>query len=675
MTDENRLGLPTTNRGYNMKIRNKILIAFGGVALLSGIGDILALIINSGIKYDLSQITEDTLKQPAAAGAMAKALLVITNYIAEPSSLSDASAVESRKELRLALQTFQDNLGLCRRATERGIELAIREGHAKEIESARSDLPCLDSLESKFAQFRQGLTNGSASVFADYLEMETLVHKLKEDRDRELSAKVLDIESSIARANSNVLWSTMVVFVVGLSLTWRLAHKLSHPIVLLTDAARKIGEGRLNTVIDFESGDECGLLAKTFNRMATDLQATTVSREYVDSIVKSMSNSLIVLRPDRTIKSVNQAAILLLGYAERELIGQPMERILEFPNGRAISIFDEIGQLNFFNDAEAVFVANGGKRIPITLAASILCEGKGAKSGVVLVALDISDRKRNEAELARMHEELLGSARKAGMAEVASSVLHNVGNVLNSVTTSSAMIAEMVRNSKSPDLARAVALVQTHKDDLPGFFGLNPKGRQLLPYLLQLAEHLGREQAQIVEETRALVRSVDHIKEIVAAQQSYARVSGAQEMVSLPDLLDDAVRINALGAHQIEVVREYAEMPLIATDKHKVLQILVNLIRNARYALDEGQKPRKCLVLSCGPNGGHMAKMIVTDNGVGIPAANLAHIFDHGFTTRKTGHGFGLHSSIAAAKALGGSLSACSEGAGSGAAFTLELPR
>ena len=129
----------------------------------------------------------------------------------------------------------------------------------------------------------------------------------------------------------------------------------------------------------------------------------------------------------------------------------------------------------------------------------------------------------------------------------------------------------------------------------------------------------------------------------------------------------------AMERHHVKVVREYGETPQISVQKHKVLQILVNLIRNAKYACDDSGKSDKQMTLRVGSENGSV-KIGVIDNGVGIPPENLKKIFNHGFTTRKDGHGYGLHSGALAAKEIGGSLTVVSEGHGHGAAFTLELP-
>lgn len=295
--------------------------------------------------------------------------------------------------------------------------------------------------------------------------------------------------------------------------------------------------------------------------------------------------------------------------------------------------------------------------------------------GTFGISKDITAIKEAEAKVETLHRQLVDTSRLAGMSEVATSVLHNVGNVLNSVNVSSSLIAEKVGKSKVSSLTKVVALLQSHEQDLPGFFADNPKGKQLPGYLAGLATHLAEEQTEILHETRALANSIQHIKEVVSMQQGYARTFGVTELLPVTDLIEDALRLNldALDRHGVKLVREFSPVPPVSVEKHKVLQILVNLIRNAKYACDDSERPDKQITLRIASGSGSV-KISVEDNGIGIAPENLTRIFGHGFTTRKEGHGFGLHSGALAAKELGGTLKAFSEGAGKGAIFTLELP-
>ncbi len=288
---------------------------------------------------------------------------------------------------------------------------------------------------------------------------------------------------------------------------------------------------------------------------------------------------------------------------------------------------------------------------------------------------EIAFKEQAQRDLEDTHRRLMDTSRQAGMAEVATSVLHNVGNVLNSVNVSATLAADHIRRSKVSNVIKLRDLLHQHRDDLGRFFAEDPKGRMVPAYLDSLADSLGKEQKAVLAELGALRNNIDHIKDVVAMQQSYAKTSGVMETVSVPDLVEDALRMNAgsLARHDVEIVRDYASRPVITTDKHKVLQILVNLIRNAKYACDESGRTDKFITLRTVTDEDGVT-ISVTDNGVGVPVENLTRIFAHGFTTRKHGHGFGLHSGALAARELGGSLAVHSEGPGRGATFSLRLP-
>ena len=290
---------------------------------------------------------------------------------------------------------------------------------------------------------------------------------------------------------------------------------------------------------------------------------------------------------------------------------------------------------------------------------------------------ELKARVRAVLRMNDVQTELRNQSRRAGMAEIATNVLHNVGNVLNSINIAATLAAAKVRGSRRGGLTRAVALMQEHAADLGHFMAHDARGRQLPEYLAKLAHALDSEQHEVSTALGELLRSVDHVKEIIATQQSYASVpSVVVEAVSVRELVDDTLRMNAgaLERHQVEVTQEIDEMPPLALDKHRVLLILINLVSNAKYACDGAPSAPHRITLQAALAQPDRLVLRVLDNGVGIAAEHLPRIFQHGFTTRANGHGFGLHSCAVAAKEMGGTLTAFSEGPGRGACFTLELP-
>jgi signal transduction histidine kinase len=265
------------------------------------------------------------------------------------------------------------------------------------------------------------------------------------------------------------------------------------------------------------------------------------------------------------------------------------------------------------------------------------------------------------------------------MAEIAANVLHNVGNVLNSVNVSAGLIAARMRESKAKGLANAVQLIDDHAGELQVFLTRDERGKRLPGYLHKLAAALVNERSTIMDELEALTKGVDHIRDIVATQQSYAGSISLTEPVDIEALLEDALHINAtaIARREVTVIKEYSKIPRALLDKHLLLQILVNLIANALQAMEgvADRPPRLSLRADAvADNQGLRLRIQVKDNGEGISPQNIPRLFAHGFTTRRHGHGFGLHSGALAAVAMGGELAAHSDGANNGAIFTLDLP-
>jgi PAS domain S-box-containing protein len=280
------------------------------------------------------------------------------------------------------------------------------------------------------------------------------------------------------------------------------------------------------------------------------------------------------------------------------------------------------------------------------------------------------------SELVATNRELVEASREAGMAEIATGVLHNVGNVLNSVNVASSCVASNLRKSKTATLSKVVDLLREHKSDLGVFLTRDSKGKQLPEFLAQLTEHLIGEQEIALKELGQLQKNIEHIRDIVTMQQSYAKLSGGAETLKVTDLVEEALKINGsdFARDDIQVKKELDQELTVTIHKNRVLQIMINLLRNARQACDASGQDSKRLVIHAS-NGGDRIRIAVSDNGIGISAENMSRLFVRGFTTKKEGHGFGLHSGALSAREMGGALTAQSDGPGKGATFILELPK
>ena len=293
-----------------------------------------------------------------------------------------------------------------------------------------------------------------------------------------------------------------------------------------------------------------------------------------------------------------------------------------------------------------------------------------------LLQREIEERKRVELKMERTHQQLLKTSRLAGMAEVATYVLHNVGNVLNSVNLLTAAIAKDIHDSKVRDVRKLGDLLADRAQDLGRYLTEDPRGKRIPNYLKRLGVRLAQEQSDLNHKVEFLTENIQHIKEIVATQHAYAKVTGVLENVTLVDIVEDALRMQGeiLAHHNIKLLRDYGTAPPLLVDRHKVLQILFNLLQNAKYACDKSDTAEKNIVVRIRASDDQHVAVRVLDNGIGIAPENLARIFAQGYSTRKDGHGFGLHSSALMAQDMRGSLTAYSAGSGLGAAFTLELP-
>lgn len=483
---------------------------------------------------------------------------------------------------------------------------------------------------------------------------------------------------------------------VGLLLATRARRSITDPIHSLADSVREIesSETPVERLAHRPGGGEMERIADAFNVMADRVKASAeLAREVAErrrveaalreseerfrSLFENAPIGLYRSRRDGAFLMANPALLHMLGYSTFEELaaGYDSFQVGVLPNYR--EHFREcLEQLGLVGETEVQWRCADGRVITVRESAKAIRD----KAGNILYfegcVEDISARKEAEAELQRLNRELVEASRTAGMAEVATGVLHNVGNVLNSVSVSTQLLHEEVGRSKFSNLRQAVGMLNENLPQLASYLAADPKGKLLPEYLVKVTDHVAGEHSRWHNELKQLKENIEHMKEVVAMQQGYARLTSFAEPLEASALVEDALRINLAGLqrHKVTVRRDFSTVPHVFADKHKVLQILINLIRNAKYALDEGPGPEKLMDLKIYKNGSGMVKIVVKDNGVGIFKENLTRIFAHGFTTRRNGHGFGLHSGAIAAKELGGTLTAESEGPGTGATFTLELP-
>jgi NO-binding membrane sensor protein with MHYT domain len=314
-----------------------------------------------------------------------------------------------------------------------------------------------------------------------------------------------------------------------------------------------------------------------------------------------------------------------------------------------------------------------GKTVHLQVHARLFRDAQGQVDRLLGVAWDVSQQVCQEERRLDLQMQLREVSRHAGMAEVATGVLHSVGNLLNSLGVSTTLVLSGLRDSRAGNVSRVAKLLTENRDRLGAFLESDPRGREIPTYLSQLGEHLGGENRSLYTEMQAVAAHIEHIGKIVAAQQTYARRGGVTEEVDVAELVDHAIALNFAGTSDITIRRDYQTVPRLTLDRHKLIQILGNLLGNARQALRDLVQGERTLTIRLSAEAQALA-IDVADTGVGIAPEVLTRLFAFGFTTKKDGHGFGLHSSANLAKELGGDISVHSDGLGCGARFTLRLP-
>ncbi|MGA8705979.1 MAG: PAS domain-containing protein [Steroidobacteraceae bacterium] len=305
--------------------------------------------------------------------------------------------------------------------------------------------------------------------------------------------------------------------------------------------------------------------------------------------------------------------------------------------------------------------------------ATVVKDPDTAHRRLVGITLDVSQRVAAEQRERQLQKKLRETSHQSGMAEVATGVLHNVGNVLNSLGVAASTAQSRLKASQFNRVQRVSVLIEQHRGDLAAFLLRDPRGKRLPEYLQALGSQLEKDAGDINQEIETLNGHLQYLRQIVRAQQTFARVGENEELVDVRELIDTALALQGRDLKGVEVVRELAPLPEIQVDRYKLMQIVVNFVGNARDAVASAELPMRRITLRAAVSGEQL-EIAVEDTGVGIPAHQLRRVWEFGFTTKAQGHGFGLHSAAVAAQALGGSIAVHSDGPGQGACFSVRIP-
>jgi NO-binding membrane sensor protein with MHYT domain len=290
---------------------------------------------------------------------------------------------------------------------------------------------------------------------------------------------------------------------------------------------------------------------------------------------------------------------------------------------------------------------------------------------MIVLAFFISNYKK------AIHQHSLDTERQKGMAEVAANVLHNVGNVLNSLSVSSNLLRENIKNSKLNQLSKLDAILSEHQHDFKAFMANDERGLKIPLYVKAISDYWKEEQLNLSQEVQAIINNLQFIKDIISAQQDISQDTPYfSKVVSIPAMLEEALLIVGFNSKEdkIKIKKKYGKLKPIFFSKVKLSQILVNLLLNAKEAMKETTDREKLLILEIRPTEDNNVYIKIQDTGVGVAHENLKRIFTHGYSTKPSGHGFGLHASALAVKEMHGNIKVESEGLGKGATFIILLP-
>ncbi|UCE49960.1 MAG: PAS domain S-box protein [Phycisphaerales bacterium] len=399
--------------------------------------------------------------------------------------------------------------------------------------------------------------------------------------------------------------------------------------------------------------------------------------QLIRNLVELSNDCIFAVEPQwGRFLDANKRACDILGYTRKELLSMMTMKDIEESIKDDASWKRQVNQLKLDNDIvqEGLYRCKDGTTFAVETSLRFVTQEN--QDYIIAIARDITERRRTETKLKSAQEELLETAREVGQAEVATGVLHNAGNVLNSISVTAESIEKRVRNSKISCLSDVVKLLQDNVKELGRFMTVEERGKKIPALLANLSTELIDEQQRCLESLEALTKHVEHVGEIIQLQQSHSKAKDLLEATTVASVVEDTLEINAevLERNGIKITKDISDLPTILLDRHKLLQIMTNLISNAAQALAESSRADKTVTIRTKEIETGRLKIEISDNGVGIPQENLTRIFEHGFTTREKGHGFGLHSTALSVGELNGSIVAHSDGPDKGATFTIELP-
>ena len=405
----------------------------------------------------------------------------------------------------------------------------------------------------------------------------------------------------------------------------------------------------------------------------TNLPALETHARHFNDLFESVYDAALVTSTNGEIVKCNGRASDFFQFSPREFVGRSILEVIAGLDRETVRLVTKTLKAERHVFIEATCTRQDGSSFPSEITVSLI--RLFDEDSLCFFIRNITVRKETEDALQQAQRELVDAAHLAGMAEIAVGVLHDVGNLLNSVNVSCETILTKLRSSSLPSLEQAAELIQAQGEALPTFIAEDPRGAKLPDLMVAATGLLADERGDIKGEAERMLDRLRIMGEVVSAQQSYATHGLYRENADLNAVVTDALAIlqASLAQSAIEVETDLQGVPSVQVQKTKVVHVLVNLIQNARDALLEAEGDKRQITISTSA-AEQQVLLRVADNGKGIAADDLERVFSHGFTTKPDGHGFGLHTSANFMTEMDGTIEAESPGLGNGAAFTLSFP-
>lgn len=471
-----------------------------------------------------------------------------------------------------------------------------------------------------------------------------------------------------------LLFSTVILFVFYILVI--------RPLGKISESLKKINSGDYASQLDLKKTSEFIQLGDSVNRLSSalgqvnhEIYERKIAEEKYRSLLNAAPLAIIAVDLSLHIQSWNFTAEALFGWKREDALEKHIsmigvQRINDMEN---LDPEKSVGEFRL--DTETTCKNKDGLVIDISLTTAPILNENNHVSGILNVIEDITEKIRSE--------EKLQQAYKTGMAETAISVLHNIGNAITPVVVNLELLQKSKRRQQFHKYLNSLHEVfheNLNKHTLEDYLELDSKGTEMLPFLKNMSEQIQTEKVKEEATIEDLIKNIHHITETIQLQKKYASFEAVEEVVDIVSLFDDVIRMKktSLKNAGIKVVKEIDyPLPAIEIDRNKLVQTLLNFLKNAIDSLHEQMNLYQELepvikIIAYQKNDGIVFS--ISDNGRGASENILDKVFDFGFTTKAEGSGFGLHDCANFIRSNQGTIQFHSDGIGKGAEIQCFIP-